>query len=373
MIDCQAALGVGATDLAGRLAASLGGAGLVDSHFEGCGDVPRAGVLMALPALLASGLWRHTEKHFQLPHGYYQWVHVFLLLAFLALARIKSIEGLRYCAPGEWGKVLGLDRVPEVRTWREKLRRLSREEPVAEWAAELSRDWRAEDPESAGTLYGDGHVRVYPGAQTRLPRHDVSRQRLCLRATTDYWVNAADGQPFFVVHRPVDPGLLKVLEEEIIPRLEREVPNQPTAEQRAADPALDKFTVVHDREGFSPEAMARLKACRIALLTSHKYPGADWPEGEFPVHKIKLIHGPEEELKLAERRVQLSNGLIVREIRHPGPERTSDGPPDHLRALEPGTGGGGHVRALVAGKLSALPAPALCAGRLGELRGGTPS
>ena len=319
MIDCQAALGVGATDLAGRLAASLGGAGSVDSHFEGCGDVPRAGVLLALPALLASGLWQHTEKHFQLPQGYYQLVHVFLLLAFLALARIKSIEGLRYCAPGEWGKVLGLDRVPEVRTLREKLRRLSREESVAEWAAVLSRDWMAEDPESAGTLYVDGHVRVYHGAQTRLPRHYVSRQRLCLRATTDYWVNAADGQPFFVVHRPVDPGLLKVLEEEIIPRLEREVPNQPTAEQLAADPDLDKFTVVHDREGFSPGAIARLKARRIAILTYHKYPGADWPEAEFQVHKVKLIHGQEEELKLAERRVKLSNGLVVREIRHLDP------------------------------------------------------
>ena len=32
------------------------------------------------------------------------------LAVFLALARVKSLEGLRYCAPGEWGKVLGLDR-----------------------------------------------------------------------------------------------------------------------------------------------------------------------------------------------------------------------------------------------------------------------
>ena len=39
----------------------------------------------------------------------------------MALARIRSMEQLRYQAPGEWGKLLGLDRIPEVRTLRAKL------------------------------------------------------------------------------------------------------------------------------------------------------------------------------------------------------------------------------------------------------------
>jgi len=307
---------VATLDVAGRILASLGKGGPVDSRFEPCADVPKAGVLVALPALLASGLWKHTEEHFPLPPGYYQLVHLFLLVAFLALARVKSLESLRYCAPGEWGKVLGLDRIPEVRTLREKLQLLGREENVAAWAAQLSRQWMAEDPQSAGTLYVDGHVRVYHGSAARLPKHYVPRQRLCLQATTDYWVNAMDGSPFFVVHRPVDPGLLKVLEEEIVPRLEKEVPNQPTAEELAADPKLDKFIVVFDREGYSPEALKRLKERRIGCLTYHKHPGPDWPENEFQSCTVKLAHGNQEELKLAERRTVLSNGFEVREVRH---------------------------------------------------------
>lgn len=303
-------------DVAGRILASLGKGGPAESRFEPSADVPKAGVLLALPALLASGLWKHTEEHFALPAGYYQLVHVFLLVAFLALARVKSLESLRYCAPGEWGKVLGLDRIPEVRTLREKLQLLGEEKPVSAWAAQLSRQWMAEDPESAGTLYVDGHVRVYHGSAARLPKHYVSRQRLCLRATTDYWVNAADGQPFFVVHRPVDPGLLKVLEEEILPRLEQEVPHQPTAEALAADPTLEKFIVVFDREGYSPAGLKRLKERRIGCLTYHKHPGPDWPETEFETCTIKLAHGNQEELKLAERRTKLSNDFEVREIRH---------------------------------------------------------
>lgn len=308
-------MGVGATDTAGRLLASLRGAGPVASQFTPCADVPRAGVLLALPALLASGLLTQTPEHFQLPQGYYSLVHVFLLVAFLALARLKSLEALRYCAPGEWGKVLGLDRGPEVRTLREKLDQLGQAENVGPWAAALCRDWMAADPQSAGTLYVDGHVRVYHGSAARLPRHYVSRERLCLRATTDYWINAADGQPLFVVHRPVDPGLLQVLEEEIVPRLEQEVPGQPSAEQLAADPTRNKFLLVFDREGYSPDALARFKARRIGCITYHKHPGADWPESEFTEQAVPLIHGNEEKMWLAERRTTLSNGLEVREIR----------------------------------------------------------
>jgi hypothetical protein len=49
-------------------------------------------------------------------------------------------------------------------------------------------------------------VRIYHGKLTKLPRRYIARERLCLRGTTEYWVNAMDGQPFFLVTRPVDPG-----------------------------------------------------------------------------------------------------------------------------------------------------------------------
>src|SRR5206468_2419051 len=162
-----------------------------------------------------------------LPPGYYSLETIFLLLAFLALARIRSLEALRYQPPGEWGKLLGLDRVPEVKTLRAKLAALCTdpERPRA-WSSTLAQEWMAAEPEAAGTLYIDGHVRVYHGSQTKLPRPYVSRERLCLRGITDYWVNALDGQPFFMVSRAVDPGLLQVLQEEIVPRLEHDVPGQ---------------------------------------------------------------------------------------------------------------------------------------------------
>src|SRR2546425_9109994 len=96
---------------------------------------------MAVPALLAQGLLRHRPQSYQLPKGFYGIDSVFLLLALMALARIRSLEQLRYQTPGEWGKVLGLDRIPEVRTLRSKIELLCRDLGRAmQWNAELDKE-----------------------------------------------------------------------------------------------------------------------------------------------------------------------------------------------------------------------------------------
>ncbi len=166
---------MGATDTEGRLLASIFKAGPVLAEFRHCLDVPNGGVLLGLPSLLAMGLLRNTGKYFRLPQVYYSLCSIFLLLAFMALARIRTIESLRYSSPGEWGKLLGLDRIPEAKTLREKVGILSQDDQASQWGGELSRDWMAMFPESAGILYIDGHVRVYHGGQTELPRHHVAR------------------------------------------------------------------------------------------------------------------------------------------------------------------------------------------------------
>jgi len=308
-------MGMGACAVEARTAASLGALTAVAPNFQAALDVPNGGVLCALPALLAVGLLASAERFFTLPKGYYGLDSLFLLLAFMALARLKSIESLRYCAPGEWGKLLGLDRVPEVRTLRQKIQLLARGDQPIPWSAELCRQWMAAAPEQAGILYIDGHVRVYTGHQTQLPRHYVARQKLCLRATTDYWVNAMDGQPFFVIHQVVDPGLIQVIEQEILPCLDRDVPGQPRPDELQADPLRHRFTIVFDREGYSPDFLQRMKTERVACLTYHKYPGVDWAEEEFQARQVKLANGQVVEMMLAERGTCLSNRLWVREFR----------------------------------------------------------
>ena len=85
----------------------------------------------------------------------------------MALARIRSLEQLRYQAPGEWGKLLGLDRIPEVRTLRAKLKWLCRDLGQAmRWNAALAKEWMARQNATELYFYCDGHVRV-----SRRPDH----------------------------------------------------------------------------------------------------------------------------------------------------------------------------------------------------------
>jgi hypothetical protein len=94
------------------------------------------------------------------------------------------------------------------------------------------------------------------------------------------------------------------------------VPNQPTQEQLDADPFLSRFTIVSDREGYSPHFFAQMKEERIAVLTYHKFPGELWPEQEFRPYQISLVNGEQVSMEMAERGVKLSNDLWVREVRH---------------------------------------------------------
>ena len=43
--------------------------------------------------------------------------HVILLLAYMALCRIKAVEQLQYESPGELGKLMGLDWIPHTAVW----------------------------------------------------------------------------------------------------------------------------------------------------------------------------------------------------------------------------------------------------------------
>lgn len=317
-MDAAAALGVATTRVEERVLASLGQLGAAAIRLERADDVPAAGVLCALPALLALGLLRHSQQYFQLPPGFYSLASLFLTLAFTALARVRSLEALRYEAPGEWGKILGLDRVPEVKTLRGKVAELAADETkVRQWSSTLAQEWLAASAAEAGagTLYVDGHVRVYHGSLTALPRRYVARQKLCLRGTTDYWVNAMDGRPFFVVSQPVDPGMITVLEDTIVPRLLQDVPGQPTPAQLEAEPWRARFTLVFDRAGYSPDFFQRMWAQRLAVVSYHKFPGAAWEESEFATGTVRLVSGEEVSLRLAERGTRLSNGQWVREIR----------------------------------------------------------
>ena len=271
-----------------------------------------------MPALCANGLFSGLDRHLSLPKGFYSAMHILLTLGFMALGRIRRPEGLRHIAPGELGKVIGLDRVPEVRTLRDKTRQLAATGNAQAWMQELCRSWMQEDPAEAGYLYVDGHVRVYDGALANLPRRFVSRERLCLRGTTDYWVNDAIGRPFFVVSKALTQGMGEVLLNDIVPQLLLSVPQQPTQKQLDDDPQLHRFVIVFDRECSNYALISQLWAQRIGAITYRKNVKDQWPVQEFAQQEVPVLGSGSTVMKLAVRESVLGAGsqsIPVTEVR----------------------------------------------------------
>ncbi len=318
--DAQAAsgMGVACTRADDRIAAAVGLSQCATTRFEPGQDVQMAGVLSGLPALCANGLLSALGRYLKLPAGFYSALHILLVLGFMALGRIRRPEGLRHVAPGEFGKLIGLDRVPEVRTLREKIAVMAATGDPGAWIKELSKSWMQGDPEEAGYLYVDGHVRVYHGDLATLPRRFVSRERLCLRGTTDYWVNDAVGRPFFVVSKAVTEGLADALLNDIVPELLLSVPQQPTSAELNDDPLLHRFVMVFDREGATHSLLSQLWQQRIGALTYRKRVTDVWPEGEFVEQEVLAPDGERTRMKLAMRQTQLGAGkahIPVTEVR----------------------------------------------------------
>lgn len=282
-------------------------------------DLQHAGVLLALPALISQGLLRY-EDEFNLEKVYYPTSSIFLSLAILSLLRLKTLSGVDSLPSGELGKTIGLDRIPEVKTLRTRIVQFCQKANINKWSMKLSKDWMEEDFELSAVLYIDGHIKLYYGQETSPPKRFVSRMRLCLSGTTDYWVNDVLGQPFFVVNKTISNGLIQTIKEDLLDKFNSDVPNQPTQEELKEDKYKSRYMLVFDREGYSPDFFYDLWQERISIATYKKNVTDKWDDAEFTEYTGTLPFGTQKTIALAERGVLLQNKgskkkLWVREIR----------------------------------------------------------
>ncbi|MGH9887763.1 MAG: putative transposase, partial [bacterium] len=145
--------------------------------------VAGAGVLLAIPLLVDSGLFRISRKLYgEIGPAFYGLRTTLLTLLLMALLRIKRPEHLKERDPGTFGRLLGLDRAPEVKTIRRKLTRLAAQHRAEQLGAELARLRVDQRGHLMGFLYVDGHVRAYHGIRT-LSKAYVARRHLAMPAT----------------------------------------------------------------------------------------------------------------------------------------------------------------------------------------------
>jgi len=301
--DNNCTIGIGAKREVERVLASSGKIDEAAPHFSASEGVRHAGVLLALPALAQVGLLEAGRKAYSALHkGFYGLQSILLTLSFMALLRLKTPEQLKRCNPGELGIVLGLDRAPEVKTLRKKIKEMGLRNKAGEFISFLSKRWADQDREAIGFAYIDGHVRAYNGRKYKLPKTHVARRRLCMPATTDFWVNDAKCEPIFFVTAQANDSLLSMLEKEVIPELKKLAGKG------------NRVTLVFDREGWSPKSFGKWFKSDIDVITYRKGKYDPWPE-EYFIEVESQVRGKIVKYLLGERSIKINKNLWLREVR----------------------------------------------------------
>ena len=243
--------------------------------FAEADHLPRAGVLLAIPLLAKNGLLEAFDKIYShsLGPSFYGLRTLVVTLFLCALLRIKRPENLKEYAPWELGRLLGLDRAPEVKTVRRKLSRLASTNRAKSLMEEVAQLRIAEDENRVAFLYLDGHVREYHGKHP-LPKAKKSQRQVAKRAATDTWVHDASGEPLLVVTSELNEGLTQVLEP-ILAQV------RPLVGDR-------RVTVIFDRGGYSPKLFSRLIKSGFDIITYRKGKSSDRPLGEFEEQTLEV-------------------------------------------------------------------------------------
>lgn len=246
-----------------------------DPVFTPAARVPLVGLLLALPGLQATGLLSCAEEVYgKLPAGFYGLATMLLEGVFRALAGRPRAEGAARFAPTDLGRVLGMDRAPEVKTIRRKIGQLAAQGKAGDLLAGMAahhlsgHDAAEADDGAVGlVLYVDGHVRAYTGTK-KIAKTHLSRLRFPAPATVETWVSDAAGDPVLVVL--AEPGASLAME------LRRLLPDL-----RAAVGDNRRVLVGFDRGGWSPALFAHMHQAGFDVLTWRKGPAEDLPVGEF--------------------------------------------------------------------------------------------
>jgi hypothetical protein len=218
---------------------------------------PLAGLLLALPALERAGLLACAKATYgRLRNGFYGLAPVLLVLVFLALLREPRAEGATRADITAVGRVLGLDRAPEVKTIRRKLSELATRGKAAELQLAIARHHAAARPGELGFLYVDGHMRAYFGTRQVQQGH-VTRLKFPAPATEETWVTDQRGDPLLVVIGEPSDSLAGQIRG-LLPQL-RQIAGE------GAKPVL-----CFDRGGWSPDLLAEVIDAGFGLLTWRK-------------------------------------------------------------------------------------------------------
>lgn len=254
---------------------------------------PVAGALLILPALSTTGLLESFASVYTASRAaFYSLRSLVLALVFCALLGEPRAEGLTRISPVDLGRLIGLDRAPEVGTIRRRMDEVAGARRSGQLIGDLARHHVKAHPEQMGVLYLDGHVRAYHGGSD-LPRAHLARARIAMAATTDTWLTDSRGDAVLVWASAPGAALTGELRRAIVEVRELLGPDA-------------RPTIAFDRGGWSPACFVEIVAAGFDILTYRKGPLVPEPERSFMPVAVTDGFGHKSTYYLADRRVRIS-------------------------------------------------------------------
>lgn len=180
---------------------------------------------------METGLLSFKNHYRELDPGYYYIDVIVMISAFMYLCRIQNPEQFKKISPGDFGKLLGLDRIPEAKCFRKKIKQICEQGKSLDWNMDLAKDWVG--TQDINLYYIVGHIQQYHGHAANLGKKYVSRQKLCLPGIQEFWVNDHQGMPYFYITGQVNEKLQQIIEEQVIPILVEQMPNKPINNEKS--------------------------------------------------------------------------------------------------------------------------------------------
>ena len=256
-------------------------------------SLPLAGALIILPALAATGLLDAAAVLYATGRAaFYGLRSLVLSIVFACLLGEPRAEGLTRLDPTDIGRLLGLDRAPEVNTMRRRIEGLARRGRADELIDTLARRHLDAHADAAGIFYVDGHVRAYHGAR-EVPKAHVARIRLAMRAEVDTWVCDRNGDGLLVWSTPPGASLTGELRTVVTKIRELVGPDA-------------RPTICFDRGGWSPKLFTELRLAGFDILTYRKGPAPTEPRSVFVAHRFTDGRGHAHDYVLADRNVRVA-------------------------------------------------------------------
>lgn len=256
-----------------RTAASLGGDTQAAPRFEPAARVPYAGLFLALPSLETTGLLAcaHRILADHLSPGFYGLNTLMLEAVLRSLSGRPRVEGAKLLDPEGFGRILGMDRAPEVKTIRRRHKDIAATNRISELFSAMAQEHftrhHSDDDAAAVILYVDGHTRAYEGGK-KIGKLHSTRLKFPVPATEETWVSDANGDPVMMVMAEPGASLAKELRR-ILPELRTAIGDE------------RRVLVGFDRGGWSPALFAHMDQAGFDVLTWRKGTTTDIEENAF--------------------------------------------------------------------------------------------